>query len=110
MFNGKLPDLNLGTNKGLRCGRELQSQLEYFLNENDSFSSVVNQRFIGGYITRHYGSPKMNRHAVQMEIAQCAYMEEDREPSYDSEKAKHLKYFLEELFNGLLNWQPISTE
>ncbi|MFT5134540.1 MAG: N-formylglutamate deformylase [Gammaproteobacteria bacterium] len=110
LFKGKLPDLNLGTNNGLSCGSELQRLVESLLNNNNSFSSVVNQRFIGGYITRHYGSPLTHCHAVQMEIAQCAYMDEDGEPNYDSEKAKHLKYFLEELFNGLLDWPLISTE
>jgi N-formylglutamate deformylase len=38
---------------------------------------VVNGRFKGGHITRHYGRPDEGVSAVQLELAQHNYMDED---------------------------------
>jgi N-formylglutamate amidohydrolase len=58
---------------------------------------VVNGRFKGGYITRHYGNPAAHIEAVQLEIAQCAYLEEARTPVFDAARAQPLKSLLREL-------------
>ena len=57
---------------------------------SSDYSAVMNARFKGGYITRHYGDPRKNVHAIQLEIAQRAYMDEaSRE--YDDVKADKLR-------------------
>jgi N-formylglutamate deformylase len=41
------------------------------------FSSVCNGRFKGGHITRSFGDPAQNIHALQLELTQHCYMDED---------------------------------
>jgi N-formylglutamate deformylase len=76
LFEGRLPDFNLGTAAKASCGAMLQSQLESCLEEQSRFSFAVNGRFKGGYITRHYGDPDAGIQAVQLELAQLNYMNE----------------------------------
>lgn len=79
-FDGQLPDFNLGTAGGSSCSRALQDALTNALRERangDAYSHVVNGRFKGGYITRHYGRPETGIEAVQLELAQYTYMDED---------------------------------
>ena len=80
-FEGRLPDFNLGTANGASCSRELQDRLEAVLREHaggrGGYDHVVNGRFKGGHITRHYGKPDEGVDAVQLELAQCTYMDED---------------------------------
>ena len=77
LFEGRLPDLNLGTAGGESCSPALQQRLEAVLAAQDDFDWVVNGRFKGGYITRHYGVPASGVDAVQLEISQRVYMDED---------------------------------
>lgn len=77
LFDGQLPDFNLGTAEGASCGAPLQARLEAVLHGQDGYSHVVNGRFKGGYITRHYGRPAEKVQAVQLELAQYTYMDED---------------------------------
>jgi len=49
---------------------------------------VVNGRFKGGYITRHYGEPSQDIEAVQLELAQLNYMDEDTFEYLDELAAK----------------------
>jgi N-formylglutamate deformylase len=81
-FDGQLPDFNLGTANGASCSRILQDALAAVLRKRADggegrYSHVVNGRFKGGYITRHYGRPETGIEAVQLELAQCTYMDED---------------------------------
>lgn len=81
-FDGQLPDFNLGTASGASCSRTLQDALVGVLRERADgaagrCSHVVNGRFKGGYITRHYGRPETGVEAVQLELAQYTYMDED---------------------------------
>lgn len=81
-FEGQLPDFNLGTANGASCSPELQARLTDALRESatgsDShYSHVVNGRFKGGYITRHHGDREKGIEGVQLELAQCNYMDED---------------------------------
>ncbi len=79
LFEGVLPELNLGTNAGASCAPELEAALAA-LCEGTGRSFVANGRFKGGYITRHYGRPEEGVHAVQMELACRAYMPEPPGP------------------------------
>lgn len=76
LFEGALPELNLGTAAGASCTPALQQRLEAVLAAQDRYSHVVNGRFKGGYITRHYGVPETGVEAVQLELAQHSYMDE----------------------------------
>ncbi|MDI9239221.1 N-formylglutamate deformylase [Lysobacter sp. LF1] len=77
LFEGRLPDLNLGTSNGASCSPQLQQRLEAVLSGQVDYDFVVNGRFKGGYITRHYGEPARGIDAVQLEISQRNYMDED---------------------------------
>jgi len=76
LFDGRLPDLNLGTADGASCSPVLQSRLETVLSAQSDYEFVTNGRFKGGHITRHYGDPGNGINAVQLEISQRIYMDE----------------------------------
>lgn len=76
LFDGRLPDLNLGTAGGTSCSATTQDRLEAALAAQSRYDWVVNGRFKGGYITRHYGDPAHGIDAVQLEISQRIYMDE----------------------------------
>ena len=75
-FDGKLPDLNLGTGKGISCDPALAQTLLAIAERAPGYTGVLNGRFTGGYITRHHGNPAQNVHAVQLEMTQSSYMQE----------------------------------
>jgi N-formylglutamate deformylase len=77
LFDGRLPDLNLGTAAGASCSHALQQRLVAVLESQDAYDFVANGRFKGGHITRHYGDPGNGIDAVQLETSQRIYMDED---------------------------------
>ena len=77
-FDGRLPDLNLGTADGASAGPGLAARLRAVLDAQSGHTHVTNGRFKGGYITRHYADPARGIDAVQLEMAQSCYMDEDR--------------------------------
>ncbi len=104
LFEGRLPDLNLGTHRGASCAPALEQALRERLEAATSFSHAVNGRFTGGYITRHYGDPGAGVHAVQLEQAQCTYMEEAPPFRWAEERAARVQPLLRELLGGVLTW------
>ncbi len=76
LFEGRLPDFNLGTVEGASCSAVLQKNLVDVLAAQRDYTYVANGRFKGGYITRHYGRPQDGVDAVQLELAQLNYMDE----------------------------------
>lgn len=80
-FEGRLPDLNLGTADGASCDPALAAQLLDIGRQASGYSAVLNGRFKGGHITRQYGRPAQGIHAVQLEMTQCSYMQE--KPPFD---------------------------
>ena len=95
-FEGSLPDFNFGSANGKSCDESLLKSVQS-LNLTP-YTSVFNGRFKGGYITRAYGDPANNIHAIQLELSQNTYMDEPTN-HYNKEKAeqvkKHLKKFVE---------------
>jgi N-formylglutamate deformylase len=105
-FAGKLPDLNLGTAEGRSCALSLQARAAAVLGAAQGFTHVVNGRFKGGYVTRHYGKPKQGVHALQLEMAMSAYLDERAPERYDSARAARLIAVLETLVAALVAWSP----
>ncbi|MDE2437367.1 MAG: N-formylglutamate deformylase [Sphingomonadales bacterium] len=79
LFDGELPQFNLGTNSGKTCDPALEAALTAVCEQSRQ-SWVANGRFKGGWTARHYGSPENGVHAVQMELAQRGYMDEPAAP------------------------------
>ena len=86
LFAGRLPDFNLCTASGASCSPMLQERLIGILSQADGYDFIANGRFKGGYITRHFGDPANGIDAVQLEISQRIYMDEESF-EYDEEKA-----------------------
>ncbi|NUU65929.1 N-formylglutamate deformylase [Enterobacteriaceae bacterium BIT-l23] len=104
LFDGALPDINLGTNDGRSCPPAMAQAMVELCESYPQYRYVLNGRFKGGYITRQYGSPARRQYAVQVELAQCNYMRESHPFNLVDDKAKALKpllrAFLERLANG----------
>jgi N-formylglutamate deformylase len=75
---------------------------------DERYSLVVDGRFKGGHITRHYGSPREGVHALQLEMAQSAYMDEEAR-LWSGEHAEAMQDVLRSLVNALMQWQPSGT-
>jgi len=101
LFDGRLPDFNLGTANGASCSPQLQQRLTAALEAQDDYTFVVNGRFKGGYITRHYGHPEAAVDAVQLELAQCNYMDEETF-AYDDRRAASLQKVIRALLEACL--------
>ncbi|WP_045047944.1 N-formylglutamate deformylase [Rouxiella chamberiensis] len=104
LFEGRLPDLNLGTNDGLSCAAGLGEVVTGVCKAQSTFTHVLNGRFKGGYITRAYGQPEKNQHAVQLELAQCNYMDEIEPYPYINDKAEQLQGVIKPLLAAMLQW------
>ena len=105
-FTGRLPDLNLGTSSGTTCEPSLRTLAASLLANAESFSHVVDGRFKGGYITRHFGAPGEGVHALQLEMVQACYLDEAHPETFDPRRAKALSRVLERLVIALAEWRP----
>ena len=101
LFEGPLPDFNIGTNDGASCASSIESTVLSQCRNATGFTHVLNGRFKGGWTTRHYGNPAQGIHVVQMELAQLTYMMESPPWTLDRPKAdavrEHLKIILTRL-------------
>ena len=103
LFSGRLADLNFGTNDGKSCSESLISALD--IDSINTFSAVLNGRFKGGYITRTYGNPEQNIQALQLEISQACYLDEEK-CTWNEVKARKLSDFLQQFCQQLITWRP----
>lgn len=104
-FEGRLPDLNFGTANQTSCALSLQTALADCLKQSETaYSHVFNGRFKGGYITRHYGQPEQNIHAVQLEMSQIVYMDEHAPYAYRADLAAQVQPLLKQLLQSCLSW------
>jgi len=101
-FEGKLPDLNLGTDEGRACAPAVQAAVEAVLRGQDGYTQVSNGRFKGGYITRHYGEPARGVHALQMEMCHCTYMDESSPFGFRPDLALRVRPVLQRMLQAAL--------
>jgi len=105
-FAGRLPDFNLGTADGSSADPALERIASGVLAASGPFTSVVNGRFKGGWITRHHGRPGAGVHALQLEMAQSAYMDEAPPYAWDAKRSAPLSAVLRALVGALAAWRP----
>lgn len=106
-FSGKLPDLNFGTVNAQSCDASLEVAIADIMQKSalaQLYSHEFNGRFKGGFITRHYGQPANNIHAIQLELSKYIYMQETPPYAYNPNFAKHLKLLLYDLLETCLIW------
>ncbi|AWK89408.1 N-formylglutamate deformylase [Azospirillum thermophilum] len=106
LFEGRLPDLNLGTNDGRSLDAGLGARLEAVCAAAgaDGFTHVRDGRFKGGHITRHFGRPDEGWHAVQLEMAQLTYMREEPPFAFDGTRAGRIRPHLRRFVETLAAW------
>ncbi|MEO0391270.1 MAG: N-formylglutamate deformylase [Pseudomonadota bacterium] len=107
LFDGTLPDLNVGTNQGQTCAPQIEAGVMDICASAAGYTSVLNGRFKGGWTTRHYGRPAEGVHAVQMELAQSTYLQAEAPPwAVDPARAERLRGVLSEILEFLSAWRP----
>lgn len=106
LFDGELPHLNLGTVDGSSCAGALRDELQAVLAAQSHYSVVVDERFKGGHITRHFGRPEEQVHAVQLEMCWRAYMDETPPYRWSEARAAEVTPLLRQLVQTMIDWHP----
>ncbi|MEN9419027.1 MAG: N-formylglutamate deformylase HutG [Pseudomonadota bacterium] len=106
LFEGRLPDLNLGTVEGRSCAPTLRAAVYGVFERQHTYSHVLDGRFKGGQITRHFGQPEHGVHTIQLEMAWRAYMDEERPYRWHPDKAAAITPLLREMVQAMLEWRP----
>jgi len=107
LFDGRLPDFNVGTNRGTTCNPAIEDIVFAACQQLDGYSSILNGRFKGGWTTREYGHPEEGVHTIQMELAQSAYLASEAPPwRYDPDKSARLRNHLSAILTNLTQWRP----
>jgi len=102
LFEGRLPDLNIGTDMGKTCAPEIEAATVAIAGAASGYTSILNGRFKGGYTTRHYGQPSTGVHAIQMELAQATHLTTETPPfAYDTAKAEALRVPLKSILSRI---------
>ena len=101
-FAGRLADFNLGTARGTSCDLRVAEAVMAAAQRARPHSTVLDGRFTGGHITRNYGDPARGVHAIQLEMAQCTYMEERHPFDYDPLRAAVLQPQLRDMLEAAL--------
>ena len=117
LFDGQLPQFNIGTNNGTSCAAALTASVEKICAAS-AFSSVTDGRFRGGWITRHYGKPQNGVHALQMELTMRGYLHEPRgaldehnwPAALDDAHAATLRVALRDILDACLGFATGKTE
>ena len=106
LFEGSLPHLSLGTAGGSSCAPALAAALAAVLGAQRHYSHVIDGRFKGGYITRHYGRPAEQLHALQLEMCWRCYLDEARPAEWHAGRAAEVTPLLRALVQALIDWRP----
>lgn len=105
-FEGRLPDLNLGTADGKACAPAVQYAATDTMAAQQEFSWVANGRFKGGHITRFYGRPDEGVHALQLEMCQCTYMDETAPFAWRPDRAERVRPLLQRVLDAVVQARP----
>jgi N-formylglutamate deformylase len=101
LFEGVLPDLNIGTNGGTTCAPEIETAVHRLCLASGR-TTALNGRFKGGWTTRHYGRPGEGWHALQMELAQSTHLATEAAPfALDPGKVAALRPLLAQILHSL---------
>ncbi len=101
LFEGTLPDFNIGTNLGATCDPAIEKAV-FDIAAATGRTHVLNGRFKGGWTTRHYGQPGQGVHAIQMELAQSTHLTTEAAPfAYDEAKAEAMRQPLRAMLDAL---------
>jgi N-formylglutamate deformylase len=103
-FEGRLPDLNIGTADGRSCAAAMERAVVNAARADARFSVALNGRFKGGHITRHYGQPGRSVHAIQLEMCQCLYMNEAAPFAFRPDLAAQVRDVLRAMTGAALDW------
>lgn len=105
LFDGQLPQFNIGTNGALSCAPALTRAVESVCAASGD-SWVTDGRFRGGWITRHYGRPETGVHAIQLELAMRGYLNEQSgsPPAWDQHRAELLQCVLRSIFSTCIDF------
>ncbi|MBB3446698.1 N-formylglutamate deformylase [Rhizobium sp. BK379] len=102
LFDGKLPDFNIGTDMGKTCDPAIEQATVAIAAAATGYDSILNGRFKGGWTTRHYGRPETGVHAIQMELAQSTHLTTEASPFvYDDAKADKLRIHLKSILTRI---------
>lgn len=102
LFEGKLPDFNIGTDLGKSCDPAIERIAVEVTGAAEGYTSILNGRFKGGWTTRHYGQPQTGVHAIQMELAQSTHLITEAPPfAYDDNKAGQLRTHLKTILSRM---------
>lgn len=105
LFEGVLPDFNIGTVDGCACAPEIGAMVQNICETVAGYRTILNGRFKGGWTTRTYGCPDEGFHAVQMELAQVTHLETEAPPyAYDAQKSARLREVLRRVLGSLADW------
>lgn len=111
LFEGTLPDFNIGTGQGTTCDPAIEAIAADVANRAEGYSAVLNGRFTGGWTTRHYGKPQTGVHAIQMELAQSTHLATETPPfAYDGDKVSKLRIHLKDILQRLENFALAATD
>jgi N-formylglutamate deformylase len=102
LFEGKLPDLNIGTQDG-RTAAPGALQAVTDAAARSAYTWIANGRFKGGYNTRHYGAPETGVHAIQLEMCQSTYMDETEPFDYAPEAAGQVQVVVKDMVGAALD-------
>jgi N-formylglutamate deformylase len=102
LFEGRLPDLNIGTAGGASAHPSITEAVAQAAARHPGFTHAVNGRFRGGYITRHYGRPAGHVHAVQLEMCQCLYMQEAPPFAWNEPAARRIQPVVRQMVEAAL--------
>ena len=110
LFDGRLPDLSIGTASGASADARIAEAALRTCADFPHVSNVLNGRFKGGYITRHYGQPDQHIHAIQLEMCQSLYMQEVAPFAFDDARAALVQPLLAEMVSGPLEISRVRYE
>jgi formiminoglutamase len=107
LFDGRLPDFNIGTDNGTTCAKAVEIAAFETAKAAAGFTAVLNGRFKGGWTTRHYGRPAEGVHAIQMELCQCTHLSTEAPPfAYDGPKAAVMRGHLASILERIAAARP----